>query len=109
MYVQCTSVGSDAPPLSVAAHSVRIMRPVRLLARVTAGEVGNVAFGDLVALVLALDFREVGGRGSHRVFAHPEVAELVNLQSESGQAKRYQVRQVAALIRRYDLRLEGRR
>jgi len=44
-----------------------------------------------------------------RVFAHPAVAELINLQAEAGQAKRYQVRQVASLIRRYDLRLEGRR
>ncbi|MGH3782622.1 MAG: hypothetical protein ACRDRO_18870 [Pseudonocardiaceae bacterium] len=42
------------------------------------------------------------------MFAHPAVTELINLQEESGQAKRYQVRQVAGLIRRYDLRLEGR-
>jgi len=65
-----------------------------------------VSFDDLVRLVLALGFREVGGMGSHRVFAHPGVAELVNLQVERGQAKRYQVRQVAGLVRRYDLSLE---
>ncbi|MGH3772508.1 MAG: type II toxin-antitoxin system HicA family toxin [Pseudonocardiaceae bacterium] len=60
-------------------------------------------------LVKALGFREVGGRGSHRVFAHSRLTELVNLQVERGQAKRYQVRQVASLIRRYDLSLEDER
>lgn len=71
------------------------------------GDVANVAFSDLVHLVEALGFREVGGRGSHRVFAHPEVQELINLQADGGQAKRYQVRQVATLVRRYALKLEG--
>jgi hypothetical protein len=32
-----------------------------------------VSFDDLVRLVQALGFREVGGKGSHRVFAHPNV------------------------------------
>jgi len=35
--------------------------------------------------------------------------ERVNPQTEKGQAKRYQVRQVATLVRRYDLRLEDKR
>ncbi len=60
----------------------------------------KVSFDDLVCLVQAPGFREVGGRGSHRVFAHPDVAELVNLQVERGQAKRYQLRQVVGLVRR---------
>jgi predicted RNA binding protein YcfA (HicA-like mRNA interferase family) len=58
------------------------------------GDITNVDFDDLVRLVEALGFREVSGRGSHPVFAHPDVPELVNLQIERGQAKRYQVRQV---------------
>ena len=73
------------------------------------GDVRNVAFSDLITLVEALGFREVGGAGSHRVFARPGVSELVNLQTEKGQAKPYQVRQVAALVRRYDLQLEDRK
>jgi hypothetical protein len=68
-----------------------------------------VDLADLVRLVLALGFREVGGRGSHRVFARSEVSELLNLQEERGQAKRYRVRQVATLVRRYNLRLEDER
>jgi len=34
------------------------------------------------------------------------VRELVNLQHENGDAKPYQVRQIASIIRRYNLRLE---
>lgn len=65
-----------------------------------------VDFADLVKLVEALGFQEVGGRASHRVFGRVGVTELVNLQEEKGQAKRYQVRQIGALVRRYDLRVE---
>lgn len=72
------------------------------------GDVANVDFDDLVKLVVALGFEQVGGRGSHRVFARTGVHELINLQAAKGDAKRYQVRQVATLVRRYDLRLEER-
>ena len=82
------------------------MRPARLLERMRRGNVANVDFVDLVTLVTALGFQEIGGRGSHRVFALSGVTELLNLQAEKGQAKPYQVRQVATLVRRYDLRLE---
>jgi hypothetical protein len=82
------------------------VRPARLLGRIQRGDVHNVAFDDLIRLVVALGFREVGGRGSHRVFARNGIAELVNLQMEQGNAKPYQVRQVATLVRRYDLNLE---
>jgi hypothetical protein len=85
------------------------MRPAQVLNRILRGEVANVDFVDLVKLVLALGFEEVGGRGSHRVFARAGVDELVNLQAERGQAKPYQVRQIATVVRRYDLRLEDRR
>lgn len=71
------------------------MTPDRLLARIVDGNIDNVAFGDLIRLVKALGFREVGGQGSHRVFSRAGVADLVNLQEEQGKAKRYQVRQVA--------------
>lgn len=85
------------------------MRPARLLERILRGDVANVDFADLVKLVEALGFQEVGGRGSHRVSGRIEVAELVNLQEEKRQAKRYQVRQIVALVRRYNLRVEDER
>jgi len=82
------------------------VKPDRLLRRILAGEVTNIAFDDLVRLLLALGFREIGGRGSHRIFARPGVTELINIQEAGGQAKPYQVRQVARLVHRYDLVLE---
>jgi hypothetical protein len=82
------------------------MRPARLLVRILQGHVGNVEFADLVRLVIALGFREIGGSGSHRVFARTGATELINLQEQKGQAKPYQVRQVATLVRRYDLMVE---
>jgi predicted RNase H-like HicB family nuclease/predicted RNA binding protein YcfA (HicA-like mRNA interferase family) len=60
------------------------MKPDRLLARILRGDAGNVRFADLVQLLEALGFRQVGGRGSHRVFVHPAVVELVNLQEDCG-------------------------
>lgn len=36
---------------------------------------------------MALGFREIGGRGSHRIFAKDGVRELVNLQEEKGQGR----------------------
>jgi predicted RNA binding protein YcfA (HicA-like mRNA interferase family) len=82
------------------------VKPARLLARLLAGNVTNIAFTDLTGLVTALGFTEIGGKGSHRIFARPGVIELVNLQEDGRQAKPYQVRQIAALVRRYALELE---
>lgn len=82
------------------------MNSRRLIARILRGDLANVAFDDLVQLLLDLDFRESGGRGSHRVFTRIGVSELVNLQEQKGDAKQYQVRQVASIIRRYNLELQ---
>ena len=92
--------------MSALTPNVNPVKPARLLARICRGNVSNVTFADLVRLVEALGFREAGGRGSHRVFVHSRVAELINMQEDRGQAKPYQVRQVATLVQRYDLSLE---
>jgi hypothetical protein len=47
--------------------------------------------------------------GSHNVFTHPAIRELVNLQEIRGQAKPYQIRQLLKLVERYNLRLEDER
>ena len=43
--------------------------------------------------------------GSHHIFAHPKVRELVNLQDVNGQAKPYQIRQFMQLVEQYNLEL----
>jgi len=82
------------------------VRTVKLLNRIVGGAVANVSFSDLVVLLEALGFQEVGGRGSHRVFTRLGVVEILTRQEVRGQAKPYQVRQVAAVVRRYNLQLE---
>lgn len=83
------------------------MNPKRLYARIRRGAVGNVRFSDLVHLVEALGYELRRVRGDHHIFKHPGVEKKLNLQPDaSGDAKPYQVRQVAEAIRKYDLRLE---
>ena len=68
----------------------------------------NVAFADLRSLVEDLGFELRRVSGSHHIFAHPDIPELLNLQDAQGQAKPYQVRQLLRLIERYDLKLESK-
>jgi hypothetical protein len=46
--------------------------------------------------------------GSHHIFTHPSIPELVNLQEVNGKCKPYQVRQVLKLVDRYNLRLDDK-
>ena len=78
----------------------------KLLKRLARGAVANVAFADVCSLAEALGFELRRVSGSHHVFAHPDVPQLINLQSVRGQAKPYQIRQLLRLVERYDLRLE---
>jgi len=45
-------------------------------------------------------------RGSHYIFGHPDVNELVNIQNVGGEVKPYQVRQFIRLVETYNVRLE---
>jgi predicted RNA binding protein YcfA (HicA-like mRNA interferase family) len=65
----------------------------------------NIRFGDMIALVEAFGFRLSRTSGSHHVYVHRDVNELVNLQNVAGQAKPYQVRQFLRLVERYNLTL----
>jgi predicted RNA binding protein YcfA (HicA-like mRNA interferase family) len=76
----------------------------RLLERVLFSPT-NVRFGDMVTLVEAFGFHLSRIRGSHHIFVHPHVRELVNLQDVKGQAKPYQVKQFLSLVERYNLEL----
>ena len=42
-------------------------------------------------------------QGSHHLFSRDGIAEIVNLQSQDGHAKPYQVKQVRHLIEKYRL------
>jgi len=81
------------------------MNKKKLFARVLAGS-GNVRFGDLVTLAEAFGFRMIRVTGSHHIFTHPRLPELLNLQNWKGKAKPYQIRQLLRLVEDYDLPLE---
>jgi len=66
----------------------------------------NIPFSDFVLLVEGFGFRLSRVSGSHHIFVHAKVRELVNLQEVDGQIKPYQVRQFMNLVERYDLKLE---
>jgi predicted RNA binding protein YcfA (HicA-like mRNA interferase family) len=76
----------------------------KLLQKVLSGS-KNVRFSEMVALVEAFGFRLSRVRGSHHIFVHPHVRELVNLQDVDGKAKPYQIRQFLRLVERYNLTL----
>jgi hypothetical protein len=46
--------------------------------------------------------------GSHHVFSHPGIPELLNLQEVRGEAKVYQLRQFLRLVEQYNLGTEDR-
>lgn len=78
----------------------------RLLRRLAGGALRNVRFNDMIDLVEGFGFRLDRRRGSHHLFVHPDVPEVLSLQPEGGQAKAYQIRQFLRLIEEYELRLE---
>jgi predicted RNA binding protein YcfA (HicA-like mRNA interferase family) len=80
------------------------MNKKKLLAKAANGS-KNISFNEIVTLVEAFGFRLARINGSHHIFTHPQVRELVNLQEVSGKAKPYQVRQFLELVELYDLKL----
>ncbi len=66
----------------------------------------NVKFDEMIGLIEAVGFRFSRISGSHHIFTHPDINEIVNLQNVNGQAKSYQVRQFLKLIERYALELK---
>jgi predicted RNA binding protein YcfA (HicA-like mRNA interferase family) len=82
------------------------MKRRKLLKRLSEGQLKNIAFGDMINMVEGFGFRLDRVSGSHHIFIHPAVQELVNLQEVRGEAKPYQIRQFLRLVERYNLRLE---
>ncbi len=78
----------------------------RLLRRLAGGALQNIRFGDMIEFVEGFGFRLDRTRGSHHLFVHPDVPEVLSLQPEGSQAKAYQIRQFLRLIEEYELRLE---
>lgn len=61
---------------------------------------------EIVELAETFGFSLARVNGSHHIFVHPALPELLNLQEVNGKAKPYQVRQLLRLIERYNLALK---
>ncbi len=77
----------------------------RLLQKLLSGS-RNIRFAEAIACAEAFGFRLSRINGSHHIYVHVNVPELLNLQNVNGQAKPYQVKQFLRLIERYNLQME---
>ena len=77
----------------------------KILEKVLAGS-KNISFSDFILLVEGFGFYLSRVSGSHHIFTHSTVKELVNLQNVNGQVKPYQIKQFMELIEKYNLHLE---
>ena len=82
------------------------MNKRKLLAKALSGT-KNLRFEDAATLVKAFGFRPSRIKGSHHIFVHSKVRELVNLQDVGGKAKPYQIRQLLEIVERYNLQLDA--
>ena len=64
-------------------------------------------FAEARAFAEAFGFRLSRVNGSHHIFVHSDIPQLLNLQEVHGQAKPYQIRQLLQLIERHNLELAG--
>lgn len=81
------------------------MSKERILQKALSGS-RNIRFADMVTLAQAFGFRLSRTKGSHHIFTHPNIPELLNLQNVHGQAKPYQIKQLLNLVERYNLKLK---
>jgi predicted RNA binding protein YcfA (HicA-like mRNA interferase family) len=63
----------------------------------------NLRFEDLCHAAESFGFTYKGGKGSHRVYTHKGIIEILNFQNVNGKAKPYQVKQLLKVIEKYKL------
>lgn len=67
------------------------MNKRKLLQKILSGS-KNISFSDIVNLLTSFGFKLDRISGSHQIFIHPEIPELINMQNVNGKAKPYQVK-----------------
>ncbi len=84
------------------------MRPARLF-QLARNNPGGLRFSDLCRLAEAFGFELQRQKGSHRIYAHDGLRQIMNFQDDRGSAKAYQVRQLLDCADRNGLTLGERR
>jgi predicted RNA binding protein YcfA (HicA-like mRNA interferase family) len=83
-----------------------MVKPSKILDKILSGS-KNIRFEELVTLLNGLGFILKRVSGSHHIFKHPDVPEVLSIQPDkNGQAKPYQMKQLLEMIETYDLTLE---
>ena len=77
----------------------------KLLKKLLSGSM-NIRFSEAASVAEAFGFKLDRINGSHHIYVHPDVPELVNLQEVKGKAKPYQIRQLLKIIETYNLKME---
>jgi hypothetical protein len=62
----------------------------------------KIRFTRVCQIAEEFGFQTRKGSGSHRVYYHDGVREILNFQNEGGWAKAYQVKQLIKIIERYN-------
>ena len=78
----------------------------KLLLKLISGS-KNVRFSEAIAVAEGFGFKLDRVSGSHHILVHPEIPELINLQSVKGKVKPYQIKQLLKIAEKYDLHFEG--
>jgi predicted RNA binding protein YcfA (HicA-like mRNA interferase family) len=81
------------------------MKKRKLLDKILSGS-KNIQFNEIVSLVEAFGFTLDRVNGSHHIFKHPDIPDLVNIQNRQGKAQPYQIRQFLAIVEENNLTLE---
>lgn len=81
------------------------MKKRKLLEKILSGS-KNIRFAEATALAEAFGFRLDRINGSHHVFVHPDIPELINLQDVKGKVKSYQLKQLLNIIEQHNLQME---
>ena len=97
----------ETGPPCLRGKGERIDMNARKLLQKALASPANLRFGEACTLARAFGFHLSRVSGSHHIFAHEGVRELVNLQDVGGKEKPYQVKQLLDLVERYNLSLGG--
>jgi predicted RNA binding protein YcfA (HicA-like mRNA interferase family) len=63
----------------------------------------GIRFREICLLAEHLGFSRRGGKGSHVVYEREGIVEILTFQDRKGMAKPYQVKQLLAVMNKYDL------
>lgn len=78
----------------------------KIYAQILQGNFKNISFSDLQYLLGKLGFTLARTKGSHHIYEHDALEEIVNIQNDKGNAKPYQIRQILQLVEAYGLELK---